>query len=229
MTELSIIYQDPWYVAVHKPAGLLVHRTAISRDRQFLLQQLRDQIGQWVYPIHRLDRPTSGVILFGLSSDAARQMVACFTNREVEKCYLAVVRGYTDEQGRIDYPLEEEPGKGYQSAITDYRRLDTVELPHPVGRYASARYSLLSLRPQTGRMHQIRRHMKHIFHPIVGDTTHGDGKHNQLFRDQFDCHRLLLQAQRLKFTHPVSGESLTLEATPDHDFDQIIDALEWSL
>ncbi|MCP3661602.1 MAG: pseudouridylate synthase [Gammaproteobacteria bacterium] len=229
MTELSIIYQDPWYVAVHKPAGLLVHRTAISRDRQFLLQQLRDQIGQWVYPIHRLDRPTSGVILFGLSSDAARQMVACFTNREVEKRYLAVVRGYTDELGQIDYPLEEEPGKGYQSAVTDYQRLDTVELPHPVGRYTSARYSLLSLRPQTGRMHQIRRHMKHIFHPIVGDTTHGDGKHNQLFRDQFDCHRLLLQARQLKFTHPVSGESLVLQAAPDHNFDKILDALKWSL
>ncbi len=112
-----------------------------------------------------------------------------------------------------------------QLAITHYRRLRTTELAYPVGRYQTARYSLLSLRPETGRKHQLRRHMKHIFHHIIGDTTHGDGKHNKLFRDEFDCHRLLLHSNALQLVHPYSGENLTIEAPLDTELKQLFSVL----
>jgi len=230
MSELQILYRDENYVAVHKPAGLLVHRSWIAgkgeADR-FALQMVRDQIGQWVYPVHRLDRPTSGVLIFALSSKAARRLVRAFEQRRVEKRYLAIVRGYSDAQGHIDYALLAEDGSAPQSAVTDYRRLATVELPVPVGRYATARYSLLELFPRTGRMRQIRKHMKHIFHPIVGDTSHGDGKHNRMFRERYDCHRLLLQANRLGFQHPYSGEPVCIRAGDEPEFERLFAAFGW--
>ena len=227
MDSFPILYRDEHYIAIHKPAGLLVHRSYISEDKRFLLQLLRNQIGQWVYPIHRLDRPTSGVIIFGLSSDAARQLVAEFELRRVVKKYIAVVRGYADEEGVIDYPLLEEEGKERQEAVTHYRRLATVELPIAVGRYPQSRYSLIELEPQTGRMHQIRKHMKHIFHPIVGDTTHGDGKHNQMFRGHFNSHRLLLMAAALQFRHPFSGELMQIETAPDPALQALFGKIGW--
>lgn len=236
---MQILFHDDWLVAVNKPAGLLVHRSAIDRrETRFALQLLRDQIGRRVYPLHRLDRPTSGVLLFALNADTARRMSEQFSGGGVDKSYLAVVRGYTDDAGLIDYPLRErhdpmtdaraDPGKPAQPALTAYRRLARVELACRVGPYSSARYSLLEVRPKTGRKHQIRRHMKHIFHPVVGDTTHGDGKHNQLFRDRFACHRLLLAATRLALIHPRSGERLCIEAPLASDFRRIIDMLGWS-
>jgi tRNA pseudouridine65 synthase len=217
MKKLQILFQDNHLIAIHKPAGILVHRTRISQDRQFVLQMLRDQIGQWVYPVHRLDRPTSGVLVFGLSPESAHLLVQQFEQRQVVKKYLAVVRGYTEESGRIDYALREEQGKELQQAITDYRRLATVELPYPVGRYQSARFSLLEITPKTGRMHQIRKHMKHIFHPIAGDTTHGDGKQNQLLRERFGINRLLLTATSLRFNHPHSGTKTGINTEPESE------------
>lgn len=231
---LEILFQDEQLIAINKPAGLLVHRSMIDRhETRFALQMVRDQIGQRVYPLHRLDKPTSGVLLFGLNAEIARQMGEVFSARETEKQYLAVVRGYTAADAVIDYPLREEldkmtdrladQDKAAQPAITEYQRLATVELPHAAGRYPTARYSLISVSPKTGRKHQIRRHMKHIFHPIVGDTTHGDGKHNQLFRDAFDCQRLLLHASGLSFAHPVSGEPVSINAPLDEPFSRITD------
>ncbi len=231
---LDILYQDKSLVAINKPAGLLVHRSMIDRhETQYALQIVRDQIGQRVYPVHRLDKPTSGVLLFALSAEIARLMTEIFTARETQKEYLAIVRGYSDTHQVIDYPLKEtldkmtdrqaEQDKAAQRAITEYRRLATVELPHAIGRYPTARYSLIRAWPKTGRKHQIRRHMKHIFHPIVGDTTHGDGKHNRLFRDAFDCQRLLLHATRLGFIHPLNGESVLLDAPLDVPFSRIVE------
>ncbi|OOZ37865.1 pseudouridine synthase [Solemya velesiana gill symbiont] len=227
MSDLQIVYRDPWYVAIHKPAGLLVHRTRIADGDRFAMQMLRDQLGQWVYPVHRLDRPTSGVLVFALSSEAARSLVRLFETRQVDKRYLAVVRGYTDLQGHIDYPLLEEEATERQAAITDYRRLATVELPIPIGRYQTARYSLLEVMPVTGRMRQIRKHMKHIFHPIVGDTSHGDGRHNQMFRDRFNSRRLLLQAAQLTFVHPYTGEEQIILAGEDPELDRLFSVLGW--
>lgn len=226
---LTILYRDEDYIAVDKPAGLQVHRSWISEEREaFLLQRLRDQIGRRVYTIHRLDRPTSGVILFALSSEAARAMCEVFEKREVEKGYLAIVRGYTDDEGHIDYPLQEEPHKPAQEAVTDYRTLARVELPIPVGRYNSARYSLIEVMPLTGRSRQIRKHFHHIFHPLIGDTSHGEGRHNRLFREHFQVERLLLHAHRLAFRHPASGEAITIQAPLPEEFVKLFGEFGWS-
>lgn len=228
-TGLTVLYRDEHYIAVNKPAGLLVHRSWIaSQEKEFLLQRLRDQIGRRVYPVHRLDRPTSGVLILGLSSEAARSLSQQFEARKVEKIYHTVLRGYSEFSGIIDYPLEEEPGKPRQEAVTAYRRLATVELPFAVGRYATARYSLVEVRPRTGRLHQIRKHFKHINHHLIGDTTHGDGKHNALFREQFNCHRMLLHASRLLITHPQTGAPLDLTAPFDDNFLRLFAEFGWA-
>jgi tRNA pseudouridine65 synthase len=233
---MEILYLDDYLVAVNKPAGLLVHRSDIDRhETQFAMQLVRDQLGRRVYPVHRLDKPTSGVLVFALSADVARLMMPVLMNGAVIKTYRAVVRGHTPERGLIDYPLVEQydkmtdakanKDKAPQPAVTAYERLGTVELPYAVGRYPTARYSLLGVAPKTGRKHQIRRHMKHIFHPIIGDTTHGDGRHNQFFREHFHCHRLLLACTGMAFLHPVTGAMLDIQALLDDEFRRILTAL----
>lgn len=224
---LPILYQDDYYVAVYKPPGMLVHRTRLSDGTQFAMQTLRNQLGRYVYPIHRLDRPTAGLLLFALESEAAARAVEAFTGREVEKRYLAVVRGHVKTGDSIDHPLREEPDRPLQSAVTIYRRLATVRLDIPVGRYPEARYSLAEICPQTGRMHQIRKHMKHIFHPVVGDTTYGEGRHNRLFREHFGCHRLLLAATGLRLPHPYDGGMLDIRAEPDRELRDLFAHLGW--
>jgi len=187
-----------------------------------VLQTLRDQIGQRVYPVHRLDRATSGVLLFALDSDTARTLVSQFEQREVGKHYLAVARGWTDETGVIDHPVADDEGNGVaQPARTSYRRLARVELPFAVDRYPTARYSLVDIQPDTGRRQQIRKHFKHISHHLVGDTTHGNGRHNRFFRQQFDIHRLLLQSQQLDFRHPADDRQMTVRAAQDTTWQQI--------
>ena len=236
---LEILYQDEHLVAVNKPSGLLVHRSMIDRhETEFAMQTVRDQIGQHVFPVHRLDKPTSGVLVFALSSEVARAMTEIFMARETKKEYFTVVRGYTKEYELIDYPLKEmfdkmtdskaDRDKEAQEAVTEYFRLGTVELPYPVSRYPAARYSLVRVVPKSGRKHQIRRHMKHVMHPIVGDTKHGRGEHNKLFRKEFDCHRLLLHAFRFGFKHPLSGEEIVLEAGIDETIARVANALGWS-
>lgn len=227
--KLPILYQDEYLVAINKPSGLLVHRSLIDKhETQFAVQLLRDQMGQKVYPVHRLDRPTSGVLLFALDANSARALTEQFTQGLVQKTYLALVRGFCEPVGVIDYALKEEldeladakadSNKPAQSAITHYRTLEQFELPFPSNKHPSSRYSLLALQPKTGRKHQLRRHLKHIFHPIVGDTTHGDGKQNKLFREQFGCERLLLHAQALQVQHPSSKAILNLQALLEKNF-----------
>jgi tRNA pseudouridine65 synthase len=236
--RLDILYQDDDIVAVHKPAGMLVHRTDIARDsRPVVLQVLRDQLRRHVYPVHRLDRPVSGILLFALDRDCAQRLVESFTAGEVRKSYVAVVRGHTAEWGVIDRPLAEKPGRdgGWRAleprpardAVTEYRRLATAELPVATGRYVTSRYSLLEVLPRTGRMHQIRRHLKHIAHPLVGDTTYGDGRHNDVFRKHLHCSRLLLAATSLAFRHPRHGRDLVLTAHLADDFAEVIARLGW--
>ena len=220
--HLRILYQDPYYVAIDKPPGLLVHRSPISRDRVFAVQTLRDQIGHRVYPVHRLDRATSGILMFGLSTEAASRLSARFQSREVEKAYLAVARGWVDETGLIDHPVTDEEGSGEpQAAVTRYHRLATVELPHPVDRYPSARYSLVKVTPHSGRRQQIRKHFKHISHHLIGDTTHGNGRHNRFFREHFGIHRLLLMSWQLGFRHPYSQQRILVGAEPEADWRKI--------
>ncbi len=229
---VRILYQDEHLVAVDKPAGLLVHRTRLAADEHdALLQRLRDTLGRHVYAVHRLDRPTSGVVAFGLTPEAGRRLSRLFESRRVEKGYLAVVRGYlgTPEapHGIIDYPLRDAPNLPLRPALTTYRTLAQVELPHAIGRYPVSRYSLVAVWPQTGRTHQIRRHFHHVFHPIVGDTTHGEGRHNRLFREHYGCDRLLLHAVSLAFDHPFTAVPLRFEATPDAAWQALMVRLGW--
>ena len=213
---LKILYRDAHYVAIDKPAGLLVHRSPISRDRLFVLQTLRDQLARRVYPVHRLDRATSGVLLLGLSAEAARRMVALFEARRIEKEYLAVARGWVDDHGLIDHPVADTEGSGLaQPARTRFRRLAKVELPFMVDRYPCARYSLVSVTPETGRRQQIRKHFKHISHHLIGDTTHGNGRHNRFFRSHFGIRRLLLMSRQLAFLHPYHQTPVNIVADND--------------
>lgn len=233
---LPIIHRDACLIAIHKPAGLLVHRSALDRhETRFALQILRDQIGRSVYPVHRLDKGTSGVLLFALTREVASLLNAQFERGEVAKTYLAVVRGIPPESGEIDHPLARMAdehagiaGGSAQPALTRYRRLATVELPYRVDRYPSSRYALLELQPLTGRWHQLRRHLKHIAYPIIGDATHGKGRHNRLFQEVFDSRRLLLAATSLRLVHPLSGQPLHLAATPSADFSALLDRLGWT-
>ncbi|MHC2991537.1 pseudouridylate synthase [Pontibacter sp. HJ8] len=213
---LEILYEDERYVAVNKPNGLLVHRTRIAEEKkEFALQMLRDQLGYQVYAVHRLDRGTSGVLLFAKSPEATGLLVKAFEEREVNKLYYAIVRGYAPEQDTIDSPIrpdKDHKHKAPQDAVTHYTRLATIELPIPVGRYSTARYSLVQVQPETGRMHQIRKHFAHIRHYIVGDKRHGDWRHNQMFLEELHSPYLLLHAGLLEFIHPVTGEKVSIAA-----------------
>ncbi|MEH8020100.1 tRNA pseudouridine(65) synthase TruC [Rheinheimera metallidurans] len=225
LTEpLKIIYQDEHIVAVDKPSGMLVHRSFLDKhETVFVMQTLRNQIGQHVFPVHRLDRPTSGVLLFALSSEVARFLGEQQEKKLWRKHYLAVVRGFLPQGGELNYALKEQldkiadkfsrDDKAAQEAITRYQPLAQVELPIAVSKYPAARYSLVALQPITGRKHQLRRHLAHLRYPIVGDTSHGDGKHNALFKDHFNCRRLMLIAKQLRLPHPVTGELLILNAS----------------
>lgn len=229
MSDLSIVFADEHLVAIDKPSGLLVHRSWLAKEaREFALQKLRDQIGQHVFPVHRLDRPTSGLLLFAKDADTARALTIEFTERRVMKRYHAVVRGYLGD-GVLDYPLREEldkiadkfaeQDKPAQPAVTAYRCLQRVELPFAVSKkHATTRYSLVELSPKTGRKHQLRRHMAHLRHPIVGDTHHGDGRHNNFFREHFCCRRLLLAATGLSFQHPHTKQTVDLQLPVPEEF-----------
>lgn len=234
MEELEIIYQDQYLVVINKPSGLLVHRSLIDRrETRFAIQILREQIGQYVYPVHRLDKPTSGVLVFALSKEIARALSEQIVAHGFHKEYLAVVRGYLKEQrGIIDYPLKEvldkmtdakaDPDKPAQEAVTAYECLSEVELPYAVGRYETTRYTLVRLTPGTGRKHQLRRHMKHLLHPILGDTKYGRNEHNRFIRSTYDAHRLLLHAKTLRLRHPVTQKVLYLEAGLDGTWSRVL-------
>jgi tRNA pseudouridine65 synthase len=224
--RLDLLYKDDQFVAVYKPAGLLVHRTFLDAgETRFCVQILRDQIGAEVFPCHRLDKPTSGILLFALDKPALKQAQEEFASGRALKRYLAIVRGWTAPVGLIDYPLryekddyDERRPKQAQVAITDFQRLATAEVNIPVGRYSSGRYSLVELRPRTGRKHQLRRHLAHLRHPIVGDTRHGDGAQNRFFRTHFHCHRLLLVATGLGFAESSPLAQIRIKARPDEEF-----------
>lgn len=232
LNPLTEIYRDTWLLAVHKPAGLLMHRSPIDKhETEFALQYARAlNGGEHVYPVHRLDRPTSGLLLFARDPDTASVLGQAMMAGEVAKTYLAVVRGWTPEQGMIDHPLREEPEdrrqKGQPQPVREarsaYRRLATTELPVAIERYPTSRYSLVELKPETGRKHQLRRHMKHINHPIIGDANHGRGRHNRYFAERFGAGRLMLAATELALTHPVTGEPLLLRAEAEESFSRVL-------
>ncbi|MBR9885390.1 MAG: tRNA pseudouridine(65) synthase TruC [Oceanospirillales bacterium] len=238
-SQPQILFEDDWIIAVDKPAGLLVHPSWIAPAKTpNLVSWLRERYpGEKIHTVHRLDRATSGVILFTRNKDVAHALQTAFSERQVLKRYLCVVRGWTDEFGEIDYALKPihdriadahaNPDKPAQEAVSSFRRLGCVELPIAIGRYPVARYSLVEVCPKTGRKHQIRRHMKHIFHPLVGDTKHGEGRHNRLFREHFGLHRLLLMATEITFTHPVTKEEIAVKAPVSDEVDRLFSEFGW--
>jgi len=254
LDSFSILYQDDDIVAIHKPAGLLVHRSWMaSHDTEFAVQMTRDAIGQKVFPVHRLDKPTSGVLVFALSSEVARLLQEQFQNNNIEKEYLALVRGWpcytkgdtkNDEQSNakknnqwiVEKPLKYhvdkfsepdiEEGK-IQEAETQFERLKIATIHQPVGPYDSARYSLVKAIPKTGRKHQIRRHLNHCNYPIVGDVNHGDRHHNHFFTNYFKQTRLYLAATQLSLIHPRSSMSLMIKAPLEASFQRVIDQIDW--
>ena len=215
---LDILYLDDYLAIVHKPAGWLVHRTPLDKgETRFVLQTLRDQIGQHVWPVHRLDKGTSGVLLFALDADTARTLGQAFESGEgLQKTYRAIVRGWTPDSGLIDHPLRRMPDDmrterlEVQPAQSRYATLRCFELPLPQQGFASTRCAEVALQPLTGRRHQLRRHMKHIAHPIIGDATHGKGPLNRAVAEMIGLQRLWLHAERLELPHPVSGHRLRL-------------------
>lgn len=232
---LDILYRDDSLVAINKPSGLLVHRSPIDKhETRFAIQQLRDQIGQRVYPIHRLDKPTSGVLLFAFDSTTVKQVSADW--QQARKTYLAIVRGHAPEHVFIDHPLRYElDGLGdadkshapLQEAQTDVRRLASTELDVAIDRYPTSRYSLVQCQPRTGRKHQLRRHLKHISHPIIGDAKHGKGKHNRYFASQLNAPRLLLAATQLQLTHPMTQAPLIINAPLEGCFADLVARFQW--
>lgn len=228
---LGLIYRDAHLLAVHKPAGLLVHRSPIDRhETEFALQYARElNEGEHVYPVHRLDRPTSGLLLFARDPETASVLGQAFMAGAVRKTYQAVVRGWTPESGVIDLPLRDKAmdkrdtsEQVMREACTRYQRLATTELPVAIEGYASSRYSLVELYPETGRQHQLRRHLQHISHPIIGDTNYGRTRHNHFFAERFGAARLLLAATALSFQHPATGEAMTLTAQPEASFQRVL-------
>jgi tRNA pseudouridine65 synthase len=231
---LPVLYRDDRLVVVDKPSGLLVHRSPIDRhETRFALQILRDQLGQRVYTIHRLDKGTSGVLAFGLDPDAASEYAALFAQREVIKTYAALVRGWPGIEGTIDRPLAavaDERGGPHDSrprdARTEYRRIATFELPVRVDRYPTSRYALLELQPHSGRRHQLRRHLAGASHPIIGDSTYGKGVHNRLFRERFGVQRLLLACTRLELPPLGARGALRIEAPLAPEFAALLTQLQ---
>lgn len=240
LTEpLSILYRDEHIVVIDKPPGLLVHRSEIDRhETRFAIQILRDQIGQRVWPAHRLDRGTSGVLLFGLSRETASLLGRQFEAGTVEKRYWAVVRGYPPAAGSIDHALSRQrdayefsgdrSSTEAQPALTHFRKLAEIELPVAVDRYPCSRYALLELNPITGRRHQLRRHMKHLAHPLIGDATYGKGRHNRYFAEHLDCARLLLACTELTFNHPINSQRLQIKTPVSGEFAAILARFGWN-
>lgn len=222
---IDVVYQDPYLVAIDKPPGLLVHRTGLDAgETRFAMQLLRDQLGRHVWPVHRLDKGTSGLLLFALDAQTARLMGQAFaTGTDLHKTYQAVVRGWPADAGFIDHPLRRLPDDArdangqrelVQPAQTHFRTLAQLTLPLPQGSFCHTRLALVELQPHTGRRHQLRRHMKHIAHPIVGDATHGKGPLNRAVAAHIGLQRLWLHAAALCLIHPVTGIALTLHAPP---------------
>lgn len=225
---LTVIYEDAHLIAINKPHDLLVHRSSIAADVEvFALQLLRDQINRLVFPAHRLDRKTGGVLLFALDKTTEVAMQQQFAANEVSKTYLAIVRGHTPDAGEIDYPLRKENGT-LQDAFTAYTTLARTELPVALGKHATSRYSLVEAKPTTGRMHQLRKHFSHIFHPIIGDRTHGCNKQNKLFTQSWEINTMLLHAQSLSFVHPVTKVPVVINAAVQPEFKRMMKLMGWT-
>ncbi|MBN2174199.1 MAG: hypothetical protein JW731_08710 [Bacteroidales bacterium] len=215
---LEVIYEDNNLVAINKPPGLLVHRTKLAKDAdQYALQVLRKQLGRYVYPCHRIDRKTSGVLLFAMDNNTNRLMMEKFSHGQINKKYLAIVRGFTPDQDMIDYPIKRDINH-LQPALTRFRTIEKREIDLPYDKFPTSRYSLVEIEPVTGRMHQIRKHFAHIFHPIIGDRPYGCNKQNKLFNERWNMTSMMLHAYSVDFLRPITDQKIIISAYPPHEF-----------
>jgi tRNA pseudouridine65 synthase len=214
---LPILYSDPYFTVINKPCGMLVHRTSIAEDDDpVALQVLRDQLGRMVYPVHRLDRPTSGVVLFGHDPEITRALQEELARPDGHKQYTALIRGWMPEPVISTREVKNDRGT-LKAAETRFVPLEQFELPISTDRYPTARFSIVEAYPTTGRWHQIRQHLAQLRHYIINDRVHGDGKQNRLFTEQLDIREMFLHAHRFEITHPITAEKLSIEAPfPEH-------------
>jgi len=228
--SLAVLHADDCLAVVDKPAGLMVHDSPLAADEtDFAADRLRAQFGRPVYLVHRLDRATSGCLLLAFDRDTASALGRSVMAQQLDKRYLAVCRGWPEEAFEIDHPLDGGPGKPQKKpALTRFRRLACGELDEPLAGFPTSRYALLECAPVTGRFRQIRRHLKHASHHLIGDTSHGDGRHNRIFRMR-GVHRMLLHAWKLGFPHPRGGARVEVVAPPSGEFIRAMALFGWSL
>lgn len=228
ISHINVRYADDRIAVVDKPTGLMVHDSKLARgESDFAADRLREQFDKPIFLIHRLDRATSGCLLLAFDREAAGALGRALMSGEMEKDYLAVCRGWPEDSFVVDHPLDGGPGKPEKKpALTRFQRLAAGELALPSVGFETSRYALLRCRPETGRFRQIRRHLKHVSHHMIGDTSHGDGRHNRHFRMQ-GIHRMLLHAVRLAFPHPASGERIDVTAPLDAEFRKTFQLFGW--
>lgn len=229
--NLKLIYEDDYFVCVSKPNNVLVHHAHHSRnmaDEASLLQLLANKFEQKLYPIHRLDRKTSGIILLAKETTFVSKFQELFTNNQIKKTYYGIVRGFAPTSKTIDSPVKGRDGKVHKEALTHLKTVATIALDIPVKPYDTSRYSLVALQPKTGRMHQLRVHMNKISHPLIGDAKYGDKNHDIMFAKNFDCKNLFLHAASLEFVHPFTNEELYLKADFPKDWLYLFEKFEWN-
>lgn len=223
--HIEILERTERWLAVNKPAGLSVYESSYTgRCEETLLSLLRVQLGvDRLHAIHRLDHATSGVLLLALDARTAAQLSGQFETRAVDKHYVGIVRGHPEPEFTVDQALAGAGGKGASKpALTRFRTRGLLTVPIALERYPEARYACVDAYPETGRYHQIRRHLKQAAHPLVGDVNYGKGEHNRLFRIHFGVHRLLLHARTLSFVDPVDEQPVTIEAPFDQQFQRAL-------
>lgn len=228
--NLKIVFKDQHLLCIYKPNNVLVHHAFHSRnvaDDNSLLQIIQNEIGIKTYPIHRLDRKTSGIILLAKEKEYVSKFQELFTNNQIQKTYFGVVRGFAPDKKIIDSPVKGRDAKVYKDALTHLKTVEKITLDIPVKPYDSSRYSLVELSPKTGRMHQLRVHCNKISHPLIGDTKYGDKNHDMMFAENFGWKNLFLHAGQLKFTHPFSSRKMSLRASFPNDWIALFDEFDW--
>ena len=226
---LKILFEDTYVIAVHKPNNILVHHSAMANNQleeKSMVQLLQDQLGKKYFPVHRLDRKTSGIILYSKKKEFVSKFQKLFMSNVIEKKYIGLVRGFIAESGKIDSPVKGRDANVHKEALTFFKRKQTYEIPIKVGPYENSRYSLVELSPKTGRLHQLRIHMNKISHPLIGDPKYGDRFHNRMFEDHFHNEALFLHAKTLSFTHPFTNNQLHLETDYPDNWKRVIELLK---
>ena len=228
---IEILYENDYIVVVNKPNDVLMYPSYYARNITdlTLVELLNDQLQFKVSPLHRLDRKTSGVVIFGKSSEAAKAFEKLFSNQQIEKHYIAIVRGFCSDEGVIDTPIKNNDTGVYKEALTLYKTLSKYEWDMPVTPYDKSRYSLIKLTPKTGRMHQLRKHLNKINHPIIGDHKYGDRNYNKTFAKEFSFDKLLLHAKQLKFIHPFTNQEIEINANIPDNWNLVLKSFKWKL